>query len=98
MIISSELILVVTILVIGLIAGLATLRDAVTQELGDTGAAIGFIKQDYSFPGTANQNAAATTGSAFDDMDDTGDTADANAGNSGNGVDVTIGAVAGIEP
>lgn len=40
LIISSELILVITILVIGLIAGMAALRDAVTMELGDTGAVI----------------------------------------------------------
>ena len=92
-IISSELILVITILVIGLIAGMTTLRDAVTLELGDTAAAIGFIEQDYSFTGTTNGAANATTsGSTFVDLLDTGDEVDTAGSDSGNGVNVGVAA------
>ena len=45
---SAELILIATLAVLGLIVGLATFRDAVTQELADTGAAIGNVNQSYS--------------------------------------------------
>ena len=92
-IISSELILVVTILVIGLIAGLAALRDAVTMELGDTAAAIGFVEQDYTFLGTTNGGAtASTSGSQFNDDTDLGDALDPVLGAGGNGVAITVAA------
>ena len=45
---STELILIATIAVIGLIVGLATYRDAIVQEMGDTGAAVGQADQSYS--------------------------------------------------
>lgn len=45
---SMELILVATLAVIGMIVGLATFRDAVTQELADTGASVGQLNQSYS--------------------------------------------------
>ena len=45
---SMELILIATLAVLGLIVGLVTLRDAVTQELADTGAAVGNVNQSYS--------------------------------------------------
>lgn len=47
-VVSTELILVSTIVVIGTIVGLAAYRDALVQELGDTGAALGAINQSYS--------------------------------------------------
>ena len=47
-IVSSELILLATITVIGMLVGLATWRDSVVQELGDTGAAVGQMNQSYS--------------------------------------------------
>lgn len=46
-VISAELILVATIVVIGLLVGLATYRDALVQELGDTAAAVGALNQSY---------------------------------------------------
>lgn len=92
-IISSELILVLTILVIGLIAGMVTLRDAVTLELGDTAAAIGFLEQDYTFLGTTNGAVTATTnGSQFNDDTDLGDAVDPVLGAGGNGVAITVAA------
>ena len=45
---STELILLATIVVIGLLVGLSTWRDAVVQELGDSGAAVGQFDQSYA--------------------------------------------------
>jgi Flp pilus assembly pilin Flp len=50
-IISAELCLVATIVVIGLIVGLVTLRNQVVQELIAVGEAIGCINTSYSFCG-----------------------------------------------
>ncbi len=50
-IISAELVLVATILVIGLIVGLVSLRNQVVQELVDVGQAIGSLSQSYAFAG-----------------------------------------------
>ena len=69
-IVSSELILIATILVIAMVVGLQTVRDAVLQELGDVGAAIGAISQDYSYGG-ASSHCSSINGSAyFDAFDD----------------------------
>jgi len=46
-----EWILIITILVIGLIAGLASVRDALVVELADTAPAVGSVDQSYSFYG-----------------------------------------------
>jgi len=52
---SMELILIATLAVLGLIVGLATFRDAVTQELGDSAAAVGQFNQSYNvFVGDKN--------------------------------------------
>ena len=50
-IISAELCLVATIVVIGLIVGLVTLRNQVVQELIAVGEAIGSINTSYAFCG-----------------------------------------------
>ena len=68
-IVSSELILIATILVIALVVGLQTVRDAVLQELGDVGAAIGSISQDYSY-GAATGHASSINGSLYVDTED----------------------------
>jgi len=68
-VISSELILIATILVIGMIVGLATLRDQVVQELGDVGAAFSQLVQSYSFSGVTGHT-SSTAGSAFTDYTD----------------------------
>jgi Flp pilus assembly pilin Flp len=47
-VVTVEMILVATVLVIGLVAGLAQLRDAVNAELADTAAAFGSIDQSFS--------------------------------------------------
>src|SRR3954467_14006037 len=68
-VISTELILIATILVIGLIAGLTTLRDQVVQELGDLATAIGAINQSYSFSGVTGHT-SRTAGSQYFDLID----------------------------
>lgn len=65
-VVSTELVLIATILVIGMVVGLATVRDSVVQELGDLATAIGNINHSYSFSGVSGC-AAGTAGSAFQD-------------------------------
>ncbi len=50
-IITAELVMIATILVIGLIAGLACVRDAVTGELFDVADAIDSLNQSYAYTG-----------------------------------------------
>src|ERR1700704_1583273 len=68
-VVTTELVLIAVILVIGLIAGLTTLRDQVVQELGDLAAAIGAINQSYSFSGVTGAS-ASTAGSSYSDVKD----------------------------
>ncbi len=68
-VVSAELILVATILVIGLIVGLTTVRDQVVQELGDLALAIGNVNQSYTYNGVTGHT-SATAGSQFDDEPD----------------------------
>lgn len=71
-IVSTEIILVMMLLVFGLIAGMASLRDAVAQELGDTGLMVNSLNQTYSFLGNTNTVDstinAATPSSNFADL------------------------------
>ena len=79
-IVSAELVLVSTILVIGMIVGLSEVQHAVVQELNDVGEAIGQLNQSYSYTGFAaektqgdmnGQEKSSTEGSNFtDDLDD----------------------------
>jgi Flp pilus assembly pilin Flp len=68
-IISAELVLVATILVIGMIVGLTSLRDAVVTELNDVGEAIASLNQTYYFGGVTGHS-SATNGSTFFDKPD----------------------------
>ncbi len=69
-VVSAELILIATILVIGLIVGLAVLRNQVVQELVDVGMAIGSVSQSYCFGGTFKRFVAWTDGSCYVDLVD----------------------------
>lgn len=80
-IVSTEIILIMMILVFGLIAGLVSLRDAVAQELGDTGLMVNNLNQSYSFSGNTNTVVqsgnninAATPASAWTDLIDENNT------------------------
>lgn len=50
-IISAELVLVMTITVIGMVVGLSEVANAVVQELNDVGDAIGSLNQSFGFTG-----------------------------------------------
>lgn len=79
-IVSAELILVATLLVIGLIVGLSEVQHSVVAELNDVGDAIGNLNQSYSFSGFSKSKrgggghggrfAAYTRGSSFTDTQD----------------------------
>ncbi len=73
-IVSAELVLVATMLVIGMIVGLTVVRNQVVQELGDLGAALGMISQGYEYTGVSKADTtttfAVTDGSGWDDLID----------------------------
>ena len=77
-IISAELVLVATILVIGMIVGLKSVRDAVVTELADVGQAISQINQSYEYWGVSG-HFARTFGSSFQDNFDFCDLGDTSA-------------------
>lgn len=79
-IISSELVLVATILVIGMIVGLTSIRDQVVQEMADIAEAFSDVTQAYSYSGVAGHNGAATAGSNFVDLIDNCDVAGGQTG------------------
>lgn len=70
-ILSSELVLIATICVIGLIGGMTCLRDSVTAELNDVAGAIGNLNQSYCYTGFSSASwrccKARTAGSCFTD-------------------------------
>jgi len=75
-IISAELVLVATLLVIGLIVGLSEIQHAVVSELNDVADAIGSLNQSYCFTGFSKRNntkggiGAFTRGTVFTDTRD----------------------------
>jgi Flp pilus assembly pilin Flp len=75
-IVSAELVLVATIVVIGLIVGLSEIQHAVVSELNDVADAIGSLNQSYFFSGfSAAKSFGAgfksyTRGSVFADQTD----------------------------
>lgn len=75
-VVTAELLLVTTILAIGLIAGMAKLRDQTIAELADAGSAIGSINQSYTISGTnwntSGSNVASVSGFAYNDIADNG--------------------------
>lgn len=71
-IVSAELVLIATILVLGLIVGLSQVQYAVVTELGDVAKAIGSLNQSYYYSGfhadkAGNQLKSQTVGSVFKD-------------------------------
>lgn len=75
-VLSSEVVLLSTILVLGMIVGLAAFRDSVVQELGDIAGAIGSLNQSYNFGGIT-ACCASVAGSNFTDLADNCDAPDA---------------------
>ena len=68
-VVSTELVLVATTLVVGMLVGLVTVRDQVVQELGDVALAIGNVNQSYVYEGVTGHT-SATAGSDFLDEND----------------------------
>ena len=68
-VVSSELFLIATVMVVGLLAGLTTVRDQVVQELADVADAVSEIDQSYSYASVTAHN-TSTAGSWFDDTSD----------------------------
>lgn len=68
-IVVSEITLVLTVLVVGLIVGLTTLRDSLVAELADTAAAIGSINQSYSFGGISVNDTLVIASVFLDNID-----------------------------
>ena len=89
-VVSTELVLVATILVIGLIVGLTELRNQVVQELADTGAAIGMISQGYQYYGTEKPEVADTDGAGWDDRLDFCQTPEDISGQEPAGISVRV--------
>ena len=69
-IISAELVLVATIVVIGMIVGLTSVRNQVVQELVDVGQAVGNMSQSYAYAGVAKKDMAYTDGAGYIDKAD----------------------------
>jgi Flp pilus assembly pilin Flp len=89
-VVTVELILVATILVIGLVAGLQMLQTAVVGELVDTAQAFGAINQSWSYSGMDDAVGAGSGAMSFVDAADGADvTAQADA-LAGAGLAVTI--------
>ncbi len=73
-VVSAELVLVGTILVVGMITGLSELSFNVNQELEDLGSAVGSINQTYYYTLASGQKGEAV-GSTFLDFADECDNA-----------------------
>jgi hypothetical protein len=68
-VISSELILISTIAVLGLMVGMTEVASGVNHELEDVASAVGSINQSYTYWGFSGCK-AVTSGSTFADMAD----------------------------
>jgi Flp pilus assembly pilin Flp len=95
-VVSTELILIATILVIGMITGLTTVRDQVVTELADVAEAVSNINQSYSW-GEITAHCASTSASRFVDVVDFCDTAIGGANGTGDGACVVICGGVGVE-
>lgn len=60
-ILSAELVLIATILVLGMIVGLVELQCSIVAELSDLASAFGNLDQSYQVSGFASYKAAGTT-------------------------------------
>ena len=70
---SMEVVLVGTILVVGVLTGLTSLRDAVVTELADVGGAVAWLDQSYHLHGI-KAHSSTTAGTRHIDAPDYCDT------------------------
>ena len=64
---SAELILMATILILGLVVGLSEVSFAINNELEDVAAAFGSMNQSYSASGSHSKHKGRRSGSRFND-------------------------------
>jgi len=88
-IVSTELVLIATILVLGMIVGLTTLRNDVVAELADVAGAIGDLSQDYNYSAVQGHS-AFTAGSSYQDNEDFCSSNDDPTGTPDQCVDVNV--------
>ncbi|HCP13083.1 MAG TPA: hypothetical protein DIT89_12185 [Planctomycetaceae bacterium] len=74
-IVSAEIVLVATILVLGMVVGLAELQSAIVGELSDVATAFGNVDQSYSTSGYVSYKASGgiksrTYGASYYDVPD----------------------------
>jgi hypothetical protein len=81
-VLTVELVIILTVVVLALVVGLTALRDALVTELGDVSASIGSLNQSYSFGGIVG-HCAATAGSFWLDQPDVSDDVGSQSGGSG---------------
>lgn len=65
--VSAEMVLISTIVVLGMVVGLAEVSSAINQELEDVASAFGSVNQSYRYSGLWSDDKAASGGSQFDD-------------------------------
>jgi Flp pilus assembly pilin Flp len=94
-VVSAELVLVLTLLVLGMIVGLTTLRDQIVQELGDVALAIAAVNQSYSVSGITGHH-SSTAGSIFIDTLDDCDGDDPAGGEAGEPACISVCAIAPV--
>lgn len=74
-IVSMELILIASIMIIGIMMGMVSVRDGMVSEMSDVAGALQDITQTYSFRGITGHS-AETAGSSWLDRRDWCDTAE----------------------
>lgn len=87
--ISSELILLATLIAIGLLAGLTAVRDGVVSEISDVAGSVQDLNQSYSFSSLTGHS-ATNVGSDFQDAIDFCDDADAISGQADNCIRMNV--------
>ncbi|MCE9607109.1 MAG: hypothetical protein K8U03_19670 [Planctomycetia bacterium] len=76
-IVSAEVMLVATILVLGVIVGLKSVRDSVVTELADVAQAVSNVNQSYCYSGVSG-HAASSGGGHYQDQADFCDNGNSN--------------------
>lgn len=73
-VVSAELVLVATIVVLGMVVGLSEVSHGINQELEDVGSAFGAVNQSFCYRGLSG-HLGDTGGSTFGDVADFCDSA-----------------------
>lgn len=68
-VVSVELILMASIVVLGLMAGMTSVRDAVVSELSDVAGAVQDVNQSYTYFGVQGHSASTAGSDYVDELD-----------------------------